>query len=430
VAAERWERRDGRRLAWVVVIAGLVGYVVLCLLSAGGLWRAGVTTSFSSTFVSWTLERPLVTRAQVAAASGQPGATVDWIGTVQGAAGSYEPDATLHVAFNDGGHVFCSRSVSLGWPVQLIRWTVWGDGDVRAHADREIELWPSDQSVITRQLVSIHGVALLWDDPAGVGRRISAQTISVLAFLPIFLMLWLCLRLVWVGVARLRRAGAGAGADGTRRRRSMLATWITLGVAAVCTLGLMVVPVRNELNVVYGPGGLNLAALDTGLTRPRVTELSKTIEGRATMVASILAAPGSDDSMLSAMYLVPALPGTREVWSPAFLSEHVEWERVVAEANRRRETMWLRASVDADLLVIGMPRSRGDTRASSLRVSSRVLQDLGLGCVFVLAVFGVCGGPGWWLSRRDRRRVARGLCVGCGYDLSGLRRVKGVSQTG
>jgi hypothetical protein len=65
-------------------------------------------------------------------------------------------------------------------------------------------------------------------------------------------------------------------------------------------------------------------------------------------------------------------------------------------------------------------------RVSRINVSLPGLcQDLLILCCAWMAAGGVPAIAGAMLRRRNLRRVARGCCVGCGYDLSGLSRLAG-----
>ncbi len=408
-------------MAWVVVIAGLVGYVVVSVVSAGGLWRYGGSGPFSTANVGRTIERPFVTRGEIAAAGLSPEASPELLAKLRDASGQRDPGATLHVGFNDPANVMSQTMFRVGWPVELVWWRVHETGDIRTRSEHSIYWRRPPEAVVGRALRRIDGYVWNWSIPGGVTQRTAIWFDSLLTYVPIFLLIWLMvavLRRIVLRVTGRPRPSRVLAGDIVRRRRRW--TW---RVALLATLGLMLIPREEEMMWPMGPAGANFAPLDTGLTREEVNRLAATAEGRASIAREVLNAPGDDEFIVQLMYLVPTSVGTVRHWTSAVMGDQLTLHVVHRQDDVRGAEPPRLTLIDRGV-AIQLPRSAGDRSTAIVNIGAAVLEPIGVACLFVLAVFGLCGAPGWWLSRRDRRRVARGLCVGCGYDLAGLREMK------
>jgi hypothetical protein len=341
------------------------------------------------------------------------------------ASGQRDVGATLHAGFSDPTNVVSQTVFRVGWPVDLISWHVNESGDVLTRQEHSICWRRPAEAVIGPTFLWTGGYQWNWRIPGGVSQRTTIRFDSLLAYLPLFLLIWLLICLVMVldgrvlrrvvGRPRPPRASPNAVAQGPRQW-----VWCT---ALLVTLGLMLIPRKSEMMWPAGAAGTNSAPLDTSLTRAEVERLAATAEGRAELTRSILGTPGGDGYIVQLMYLVPTSVGTVRQWTSAVMGDQLTFHVVHRQDDVRGAEPPRLTLIDRGVS-LQLPRLAGDRSTAIVNIGAAVLEPLGAACLFVLAVFGLCGAPGWWLSRRDRRRVARGLCVGCGYDLAGLRRVK------
>ncbi|MCH7791907.1 MAG: hypothetical protein IID31_06475 [Planctomycetes bacterium] len=215
-----------------------------------------------------------------------------------------------------------------------------------------------------------------------------------------------------------------ASRDGLRKRDRLARRAPVLCVVA-CAIGVTIASLRPQIDPGYAyPSLVNPVWSNTGVTAADVAQLAKEPTGEAVLAQAILdATPGeasTPDTCLAFGWRSEI--GTTHTdgaggWPGPLVHRNVGEQQSFEALGRPEVSLtFRRASVSAIVHWSG-PRER--TAYYTLSSHSTASLALGLCAVWIATGLGVWL-VGWTVRRRTARRLARGWCVQCGYDLKGL----------
>ncbi|MCH7791745.1 MAG: hypothetical protein IID31_05645 [Planctomycetes bacterium] len=209
------------------------------------------------------------------------------------------------------------------------------------------------------------------------------------------------------------------------RKRDRLAHRAPVLCVVACAIGVTIASLRPRIDPGYAfPSTLNPAWSNTGVTAADVAQLAEKPMGEAILAQAILDAT-SGVASTPGTYLAfgwRSEIGTIHTYEsggwPASLVHKSVGEQQDFEASGRPEISlkFRRASVAA---VVRWSGTRERNARYSVSFHSAASLALGLCAVWIATGLGAWL-VGWTVRRRTAQRLARGWCVQCGYNLSGL----------
>ena len=211
-----------------------------------------------------------------------------------------------------------------------------------------------------------------------------------------------------------------ASRDG-RRRRDRLARRAPVLCIAACAIGVTIASLRPQFDPGWAsPRPANPACSDTGVTGADFVRFAKDPEGEAALARAILdATPDanvSPDACLAYGW-ASNISITLTSWGSELLGASVQEQqgfeasgRPVISLERRNTTLLARVHWRGT-------RERMAYYSFSYGKATTLALEL---CALWIATGLVVWLIGWTVRRRTARRLARGWCVQCGYDLRGL----------